>query len=242
MKFKINVAYTIFFCLFLALNTEGVAQSLFRAGTTVGLNLAQLDGDFQQGYDRLGLALGLKAAVGFTKKYELSAELFYNQRGANPGNRSGFAVRELPISTINLHYADVLFMNNFYSKWLDNRGFYRYNWQVGFSYGRLLNASTSITRLQRNEVLLAESITQNYNSNDFSLVVGWSLFLQPRLGLTLRHAVSLNSLYKNDNYKPSLSASKRDFFSFTSYFFSAQVFYNFISPKVKVKKAKKAKT
>ncbi|NJN33758.1 MAG: hypothetical protein HC817_05410 [Saprospiraceae bacterium] len=53
-------------CFFCA-NSATFGQDLFRAGAVVGLNLAQVDGDFQQGYDRLGLALGLKSGIGFSK-------------------------------------------------------------------------------------------------------------------------------------------------------------------------------
>ncbi|NJN33757.1 MAG: PorT family protein [Saprospiraceae bacterium] len=176
----------------------------------------------------------------FFKKFELSAELFYNQRGATPGNNNAnFNTRDLPVTTIKLHYADVLIMANFFTRLSSEGTFYRQNWQVGFSYGRLLGSKTDVTRRLQPAEAFAENLSQNYKSDDFALVAGWSLYFTPRLGLNLRHSISLTSLYKNPNFKPTLNSRERDYFSLTSYFFSAQIFYNFISPKIKKKKKKK---
>ncbi len=241
MKKTSTIGFFCFMLLFSLPFSPVFGQDLFRAGAVVGLNLAQIDGDFQQGYDRLGLALGLKGGIRFSKNFELSTELFYNQRGATPGNNDGaFSTRDLPVSTINLHYADVLFMANFLTRLSNDGTFYRQSWQFGLSYGRLLNSTTSVTRRLQPAEAFAEKLSQNYKSDDFALVAGWSLYFTPRLGMNLRHSVSLISLYKNPNFRPTLNSKERDFFSLTSYFFTAQVFYNFISPKIKKKKVKKA--
>ena len=61
---KFNTIFFATFWAFLSLNpTVLTAQSPFKAGVSVGLNLAQIDGDHQFGYDKRGLGYGIRGGV-----------------------------------------------------------------------------------------------------------------------------------------------------------------------------------
>ncbi len=232
-----------FLLLFFAQNTL-LAQkysSLFKAGATAGVNLSQIDGDEQFGYKKKGFNFGLRGAVILRKDMDISTELLYSKRGAEPSTNE--QAKNKRLAYITLHYAEVPFLfNYFYDK--SEFGHYRWNFYIGMSYGRLLKSETTILK----SYSLRDSLQQNlvntigYNSSDFSLIVGIKRYFNSRLGLSLRHSLSMNYVYKNP--EPVLitrgQQSRKDYGSFRSYFISLNVFYDFITPKIK--KPRKGKT
>jgi Outer membrane protein beta-barrel domain len=228
MKRKITHLFFVFFFLSSCLL---LAQNRFKAGVAVGFNLAQLDGDLQQGYDKFGLSLGLKGFVIIKPQFDVSAELFFNQKGATfTGSTNTVDTKKLyPNFTHN--YADVLFLANFNINPNDAETHYRHTFHTGVSFGRLLNSKTSVQRgtLFLND--LEQKLTKDYKSNDVSFVIGWSWFFNKRIGLTIRHTLSLSNMYENPLNAEDRKNGNPSFQSLRSYFLSAQVFYNFISPK-----------
>jgi Outer membrane protein beta-barrel domain len=239
MKRKITRSFFVFFFLSSYLL---IAQNRFKAGVAIGFNLAQLDGDLQQGYDKFGLSLGLKGFVIIKPQFDISAELFFNQKGATfTGNTNAVDAKTL-YAQFTHNYADVIFLANFNINANDAETHYRHTFHTGVSIGRLLNSKTSV---QRGSVFLSDfeqKVTKDYKSNDVSFVIGWSWYFTKRMGLTLRHTLSLTNLYENPLSFDERKNGKPSFQSLRSYFFSAQIFYNFISPKkVGIDKTKKKK-
>jgi Outer membrane protein beta-barrel domain len=239
MKRKITNLFFVFFFLspYLLL-----AQNRFKAGVAMGLNLAQLDGDLQQGYDKFGLSVGLKGFVIIKPQFDISAELFFNQKGASYTGSTNISDIKTLYAQFTHNYADVLFLANFNINPNNAETHYRHTFHTGVSFGRLVNSKTSVQRgtLFLNE--LEQKITKDYKSNDISLVIGWSWFFNKRMGLTLRHTLSLTNMYENPQYNADRTKGIPGFSSLRSYFLTAQIFYNFISPKkVGIDKTKKKK-
>ena len=209
-------------------------SSLFKAGATAGVNLSQIDGDEQFGYKKKGYNFGLRGAIILRKNMDISTELLYSRRGAEPNTNE--QAKNKRLAYVTLHYAEVPFLfNYFYDK--SELGHYRWNFYIGMSYGRLLKSETSILK----SYSLTDSVQQNlvntigYNSSDFSLIIGVKRYFNSRIGLSLRHSLSMNYVYKNP--EPVLitrgQTPRKDYASFRSYFISANIFYDFITPKIK---------
>ena len=58
--------------------------SPFKAGIAAGLNFSQVDGDYQHGYHKKGLTLGIRGGIVLKKKYSIITELLYNYYGGEP--------------------------------------------------------------------------------------------------------------------------------------------------------------
>jgi hypothetical protein len=232
------------FCYFLITNGALIAQSEqhFRASVAAGVNLSQIEGDVQQGYHKLGAALGAKAAYCFKPNFDMSAELLYNSRGcrSNPFEPNPtISDRTVGLRT-ELNYADILIASNFHFSPNNAYTFYRQSLQLGVSYGRLLTSKITALRGTFHDIAIEEDLQNTIKKDDIGLVVGYSWFLTPRLGITTKHTVSLRKIYVN----PKTATSNTLYKSFAPYNISVQLTYNFIAPKLNIKgqveKAKKA--
>jgi hypothetical protein len=231
--------------VFVALSwTIGTAQSdRFKAGIFSGINLAQADGDRQQGYDRLAYAVGLRGGIIFNRRFDIGTELIYNGKGAKPSSEDLSRVKAAALF-MRTHYADVMLTAN-WNYFLVEEGYFRSTFSVGFSYGRLLRSQSEVFVNQRIDTVLTAKMNQEQlKSGDFSVMVGWSYRFTPRLGVAIRHTASLNKFYINPNIETLQTSRNRslEFLSLQSYYLSAHVFYDFITPKLKKKKTVSKKT
>ena len=233
---------TIIFIFLLPLVSTLMAQNRFKAGAVIGFNLAQLDGDLQQGYDKFGLNLGLKGLIIIKPQFDISTELFFNQKGAAYTGSSFSNDNKTLFSRFTLNYADVLVLANMNLNPNESETFYRHSFHTGISFGRLLGSKTEVRKGNLMNEALAQNISQNYKTNDVSFIIGWSWFLNKKLGITIRHTLSLTNVYENPVNLRAATLGVDGYSSLRSYYLSAQLFYNFISPKnIGINKGKKKK-
>jgi hypothetical protein len=167
------------------LSEKGVAQQRFKAGIIGGLNASQIQRDDVGGYNRLGVQGGLRAVAVVTNRTDLLFEILYSQRGSydklgSPKCYNG----ALEIST---KYIEVPVMVTF-KDWLDEEDdFYKIQVSGGFSYGRLLSAS-SIGSCH-------DGLTDLFNKNDISFTIGAEFFGNEHLTFGVRWSRSINLLY-----------------------------------------------
>jgi hypothetical protein len=207
-------------------------NSLFKAGVTTGVNLTQIDGDDQFGYNRRGYNFGLRGAVILRKDMDISTELLFSQRGTQPNTDE--KLKNKRTVNVSLNYAEVPFLFNYYYDRSDI-GHYRWNIYAGFSYGRLLKSQTSIFKGYFTDTIQQNLVnTIGYNTSDFSLIFGIKRYFTPRFGFSLRHTASLNLLYKNPQpvVVTRVQPVNKNYTSFRSFFISVNVFYDFITPKL----------
>jgi outer membrane immunogenic protein len=223
-----------------------VAQSdRFKAGVFGGVNFTQIDGDRQQGYDRRTPTIGLRSNIIFTKRFDIGTELMYNGRGADPSDADFRQVR-IPSARFNMKYADVMLTANWNYN-LTEAGYFKSTLTAGVYYGRLLQAASEVYLNQRVDTALTSRLTQDkFKSSDIGIMLGWSFRFTQKIGITIRHSTSLGYFYVNPNYEQlrlriSNQQKNNEYLTLQSYFLSMHVFYDFITPKLKKKKAVKKK-
>ena len=236
---KFNTICLIIVWAFLSLQTTSLhAQSPFKAGVSIGVNLAQIDGDHQFGYDKKGFGYGIRGGVAVRKNFDIMTELLYVQKGASPKSSQPFDSRR---AEIELKYAEVPLLFSYHFK-KNELGFYKWTIQAGASYGRLLKSTSVVTKKSMLDSLATVSLSQeNYKKTDISFIIGLTYNIRSNLGINVRHSVSLTTLYDNPDFNTPTTTAKRaeKYMSFRNYFLSFQIYYDFIAPKIKKPKKKK---
>ncbi|RME12977.1 MAG: hypothetical protein D6816_00370 [Bacteroidetes bacterium] len=196
---KIRIIAVLFFALFFF--ASGKAQNArFGAGIIGGLNASQILGDDTGGYNKLGLQGGLRGIAHLTDRSDLYIELLYSQRGSY----------QKGIIDINLKYVEVPVVLTF-KDWLDEEGeFYKVAANIGFSYGRLLNATAEGSK--------HDDIVNLFNDNDISFTVGAEYFTRENFGFGIRWSKSINFLYNKDKHDPGRNSLRGFFLSFRGVF------------------------
>ncbi|MCB0663964.1 MAG: outer membrane beta-barrel protein, partial [Saprospiraceae bacterium] len=57
-------------------------QNRFKVAALGGINVSQIDGDNYQGYDKVGINIGLQAGVVFSKRFQVNMGLLFTQKGS----------------------------------------------------------------------------------------------------------------------------------------------------------------
>jgi Outer membrane protein beta-barrel domain len=229
---------TIGIFLLISCSFSLLAQSSpFKAGVTVGLNLAQIDGDHQSGFDHKGYTFGLRGGFALNKKVDIMTELLYVEKGAEPSSNGSTDTRRV---VIDLKYAEVpvLFTHHFIQ---NDRGFYNWSFNMGISYGRLLKSNATVRQKSIVDTAITKSISQEFFAKqDWSFLIGLSYNIGPNFGVRFRHSYALNKLFINENPERSLNGivKRESYLFFRNYFMSFQAYYDFIAPKVKKPKKK----
>lgn len=161
----------------------------FKAGLIAGLTASQIDGDESAGYHKVGLQGGLRGVVALKPKQEASVEILYSQRGCRNQPKT------FPIYSTTLDYIEVPVQWH-YKDWFiedgagdESQDFYRVQFNIGASYGRLLGFRDDSEGGGITEAL------PDLNRNSFCFVVGGSFFASRHLGFTFRYHRALNRLY-----------------------------------------------
>ena len=213
-------------------------SNFFKAGVSVGINLAQIDGDHQSGYDHKGFSFGLRGGFAVNKRLDIISELLYLEKGAKPDdNITNFDQRRV---VVHLKYAEVPLLMTYHLK-KNDRGFYTWSFHTGFSYGRLLKSTAIVTHRFRVDTNVSKSLSQEYFSKqDWSFISGLSYNIGANFGIRFRQSLTINKLYINPNPERSNNGivKREAYVAFRNYFISFQAYYDFISPKIKKSKKK----
>ncbi len=231
-----KIAHTIALLIFLS--PLFAQESPFKAGATVGINLSQVDGDNQFGYQKKGLTLGLRGGIVVQKKWSFLAELLYNFKGGEPSKIEKNTLKRHTL--IDLHYAEVPLLAKF-SFLKSEEGFYKWEVFGGISYSRLLQSKVNVLKNNNSidtlELNLVNSV--KFKTAEINAIFGISRYFSPKFGISLKHTVALSPFYDNPTAKTNPSSKEQSSYaSFRNYFASATLFYDFVAPKVsqKIKK------
>ena len=230
-----NNNYKTFIVAFLLFFTEGrvVAQTRFKATALAGINFSQIGGDKQEGYRQRGVSLGLGGSLYLRPDIEIGTELLYNVKGAKPNTEipaNGLGFDNNYFSTFSLAYSEIALFSNFHLSPNFEKKYYKRSFLVGLSYGRLLKSSTSIIKYNTRLTAFETAVSSQYNPHDFSVILGLAQMVTPKIGISIRHTLSINYLYKNPSYKFGYGNNGADFEHLKPFFLSFHLFYNFISP------------
>ncbi len=237
MKIQILLISVKIFFLTLSFHISS-AQSPFKAGVTVGILMSQIDGDHQSGYDRKGLAYGLRGGIAINRKLDIMTEMLYIPKGCLPARNASFDAKK---ADINLKYAEVPLIFNIHFK-NNERGFYQWTVHAGFSYSRLVKSTTLITKKNLVDTVATNNLSsENYKKHDIAAVFGLNFNILENLGIGFRQNISLNKLYENKDKTrlPNTALQREKYTSFRNYYISFRVQYDFLAPRYKKKKIKR---
>ncbi len=200
---RINEFVLVILVLLCANNTS--AQK-FGARAVAGFNMSQIAGDQMAGFDKFGFVGGLRGTANLIEKLDLNVEFLYSVRGSRPGI---FNPSIDPDINVTLKYLDLPVYVT-YSDWYDEqKGFYKAYLLGGFSYGRLLSATTSDNSNDGEDDL--DFLVDFFNDNDFSWLLGFGFRLSRRFEIQMRYTSSINLLLDAEEHELN-TFSLRTFF------------------------------
>ncbi|MGK0364472.1 MAG: hypothetical protein ACI85O_001529 [Saprospiraceae bacterium] len=151
------------------------AQSIFGASVVAGANIAQMTGDMDPGFNKIGIHGGIKASVRLGYRTEMGIGILYDQRGSRNRPRIG----DEPFK-IKIDYIMVPVTYSFKDWYDEDDGFYKVHFTGGLAYGRLFQSS------QEGGAILNECL-DDFRQNDVSWVLGASYFWTKHWGATIYH-------------------------------------------------------
>jgi Outer membrane protein beta-barrel domain len=227
----------ILFSLLLFFVAPLSAQNRFSGGLFGGVNFAQIDGDFQQGYRKRMLCGGARAAMILTRNFDIGTELMYNGKGASPSDADRTSIN--PNFYMTMHYAEAALMANFHFE-QNERGFNQKTFQIGFSYGRLLTSTNEVSKLNRVDSAQTKLFLQeNLKNADVSFILGLTYRFTPKIGVSLRHTYSLTPFF--ERVLPVQRTTQKSYFIGRSYFLSIHLSYDLWTPELRKPKKERKK-
>lgn len=159
-------------------------ESLFKAIFVGGLNLSQVDGDYEFGYRKVGAHVGVGTLIKFHKNFSTSLELLYSMKGARP-RYSKFSNGSKNPFNITLDYIEVPLSLNVHDKKLVMA-------TVGMTFGALMNYK-EIT-MYGNDTTNSPAPFQQPRKFDLSFHCGFAFLIKESIGIGVRFNYSVLKL------------------------------------------------
>lgn len=178
MKQRLLITVFLLGSLFIAPKIHAQA---FLGAVAVGGNLTQVDGDEVYGFNKFGFNVGVSTIYPLNKRWSLSVEASYSQKGAvqeNPPDAN--PTKSLPYYDLRLNYLEVPFFVYFSDKEFLTIG-------AGFSWGRLVG----IKEIEWGEVKHSSTTNNPYAKDDFNAILNVRIPIYKRLKIDFRYAYSL---------------------------------------------------
>ena len=167
----------------------------FGAKAVVGWNMGQISGDQMAGFDKFGFMGGLQGTADLAEKLKLNVEFLYSVRGSRP---SIFNSEIDPDVNVTLQYLDLPVYITYHDWYDEEKEYYKAYLLGGFSYGRLIQATTSAEFNDGDDDL--ETLVEYFNENDFSFTLGFGFRLSRRIGIQFRYTRSIVLLLDPDKH------------------------------------------
>jgi len=148
-----------------------------------GMNISQVDGDMVYGYKRVGGHIGLAAILPIKKKWDVTLETVFNQKGAYEGPQYQDSLFGLLLNgkyDLRLNYVEIPLMAHFTDK-------ERYTVGAGFSYGRLVSSE----EVEHDGAIPPYTDTVAFNKNDFSVLADLQIRVWKQLKFNIRYSYSM---------------------------------------------------
>lgn len=191
--YKFSLLYTFLLVIFAStLSAQADKENgTFSAAAILGVNLAQIDGDAELGYNKVGLNVGGRVGVSFTKNFETALEILFSQKGSQSKYIKGVP----RMLKCNLNYIEIPIEFS-YKDWEifdreNNTSYMRLQFGAGVSYNRLMGGK-----------LMADGIDQDmdrFKENEFMMRFSGTVYFTEHLGLNIIWARSINSITDSNN-------------------------------------------
>lgn len=191
-KFPLLYALMMVFFATSSLSAQSAKEDgTFSAAAILGVNLAQIDGDAELGFNKVGLNVGGRVGVSFTKNFETALEILFAQKGSQSKKVTGYP-RNLQC---NLNYIEIP-LEFSYKDWQifdkeNNTSYMRLQFAAGISYSRLMGGK-----------LLTDGMEQDmdrFKDNEFMMRFGGTVYFTRNWGLNILWARSISSITDSNN-------------------------------------------
>ncbi len=205
--------------LLLIIFTSGQSYSQRIKGAVIaGFNATQVDGDEVVGYSKLGLNVGAAAIIPFKKKWSISIENIFSQKGSHRGK---IYIDSLSGSyTLKLNYVEIPVLVHFTDKDIITVG-------TGLSWGRLVGAKEWEHGYRTN----TSPDHGPYDKNDFSWIGDIRFRIWKRLKFNFRFSYSIAKI-RTRVYDDGYSTWERKQFNNVLSFRLLYIFNERVSEKV----------
>lgn len=178
---KIVIVILLIIC---AIQNNSIAQ-IIKGEAIIGLNMTQVEGDEVHGFKKPGLHIGAGALIPFKKKWDVSMEVTFTQKGANQraqySDTSNTGVILTGQYKLRLNYVEVPVLVHF-----TDRDFLTIG--AGFSWGRLVG----IQEWEHgNRVETTNLNSGTYDKNDFSYIIDVRVKIAGPLKFGIRYQNSM---------------------------------------------------
>ena len=192
------ISIFILFCFISNINAQ---EQRFKAGLHLGLNAAQLDGDANIGFHKVGLNGGVRVATILNEKMQIVTEINYASRGSQAtytanSNGSDYFV-------INNRYVEVPVMFSIFDWKGEDDDHYRICFNGGLSYARLINSTA------KGATTFAGRSQDYFLKNNLSFILGFIYYPGKNLGYQFRYTRDIIPTY-SQNLSPATTPLNAD--------------------------------
>jgi hypothetical protein len=183
---RIRIFIRLFILLTLLFTGISSRAQYIRGALIAGGNATQVDGDEVFGYHKIGLQLGAAAIMQFNKKWSVSLENIFNQKGSRQGPRF---IDSLDGSyKLHLNYVEVPLLLEYTDRDRLTAG-------AGISWGRLVKVDEYKNSFHVDSTTL---LGGPYKRDDWNLLIDFRFHLYKSLKLNFRYSYSLVPIAKRD--------------------------------------------
>jgi len=180
----------------------------FNGGLICGANFTQVDGDTYNGYHKVGLNTGGTVYIHFTKKFGVSMELLYSQKGSRgvDQEQSVYVGTYFSRYYMNLNYAEVPLLLHFIFKLNGIKK--SIDFEAGGSYDRLINSKEWAVMFPPP---IIDPVRNRFNIFDVDYILGANMNLYKHWYADARFQYSITSIRPLDRIPVGLSYGNGQF-------------------------------
>lgn len=246
MKKILPKFHLITICLFCALSvvaqekySKNIADSeRFSAGVLIGFNNAQIDGDYQTGFDKFGLTGGIRGIARITSRLEFNIEMLYSKKGSKIFSE-GYLSTANPKKDriIDLTYVDA----PMYFKWHLKDLASTWHVEVGGVYSRLTNTKITENVVAPEREFSYEEIAVNFDKDDISILLGFGHTWKNGFAINGRYAFGVKKFYENNAFEaiPNVPLSTQGVEFLRNYQYSLNLSYTIFQRELKNSRSRK---
>ncbi|MFK5857385.1 MAG: porin family protein [Bacteroidota bacterium] len=158
---------------------------IIKGEAIVGLNLTHVEGDEVSGFKKFGYNLGAGVLIPFKKKWDVSMEVTFNQKGSREGDQyndtDSLGNTLTGAYKLRLNYVEVPVLVHFTDKEFITVG-------AGFSWGRLVG----VQEWEHGKIVESTTLTSGvYDRNDFSYILDVRIRVKGPLKFGVRYQSSM---------------------------------------------------
>ena len=191
------------FSFLLLFSYSGTGQGFFEGSAILGINASQIDGDDLAGYNKLGIAAGLKISFPLKKNFDGNIEMLYSQRGSQskliPGQTTG-------LRSITLNYFEMPLFVTLNDWYIEKEDYHKVGVDLGISPAYLFDVASQ-------DPIYQDSLG-GFKKLDLSLLVGLYYAIGPHWAFNFRFTNGIVKVYKDPNN--SINALRSYFLTFRS--------------------------